>query len=164
MTKFPAYIAKYTLALAGLLSLIACEKVEDPFVDRVAAPVLVVIENAKQDYLAGGGLYGEPVVDWKADQPVVLSARIYTLDKTNILNHQMGIDSIPVTNLSVTLTTRTGVRIADLTSGTDGRVSVTKTWAELGLEPVKGNALSLDWAGEYQGQRFVRRSKLQVVE
>ncbi|QHT68582.1 hypothetical protein GXP67_18990 [Rhodocytophaga rosea] len=154
------------LMAVGMISLMtACEKEEDPFVDRVAAPVLVVIENAKAGYLTGGGLYAVPVVDSKLSEPVLLSASLYELDKSGILNHAVGIDSIPVANLSITLMTRTGLKIADVTSDAEGHVSITKTWAELGLtEPKKGNLINLDWSGEYKGIAFVRRSQVQVVE
>jgi hypothetical protein len=155
----------YLLTLSTVCLLMACEKEEDPFVDRVAAPVLVVIENARAGYLTGGGLYSTPVVDAKLSEPVVLSAGLYELDKSGILNHTVGIDSIPVANLAITLMTRTGEKIADATSDADGRITVTKTWADLGLiEPKKGNIVNLDWSGEYKGVAFVRRSQVQVIE
>lgn len=157
------YLFLSAICMLSLLS--ACKKEEDPFVDRVAAPVLVVIENAKAGYLTGGGLYTEPVVESKLADPVVLSVSIYELDKSGMLDYTVGIDSIPVSDLAITLSTRTGVKIADVTSDASGKVSLTKTWAELGLaEPQKGNIVSLDWAGEYKGIAFVRRSQVQVVE
>jgi hypothetical protein len=154
----------YIVAVGVACSLAACEKEEDPFVDRVASPVLVVIQNAS-GYLAGGGLYSEPVVSAKLGTPVVLSARLYELDKSGLLNNAAGIDSIPVANLAISLSTRTGTKIADLVSDSEGTVTVTKTWEELGLTtPVKGSTLSLDWVGEYKGISFARRSQLQAVE
>lgn len=155
----------YILAICTVCSMAACEKEEDPFVDRVAAPVLVVIQNAKAGYLAGGGLYSEPVVDAKLDAPVVLSAKLYELDKSGLLNHTVGIDSIPIANLSISLLSRSGTKIADLVSDSEGMVTLTKTWSELGLaEPKKGSTISLDWAGEYKGIGFARRSQLQAIE
>ena len=52
------------MLLGGLA---ACTKVDDPFVDRVVAPVLVVVDNATGD---GGGQTGEPVVSQKVAGPV----------------------------------------------------------------------------------------------
>ncbi|MDO1449996.1 hypothetical protein Q0590_27195 [Rhodocytophaga aerolata] len=154
----------YLLAVCVACSLAACEKEEDPFVDRVASPVLVVIQNSS-GYLAGGGLYSEPVVSAKLGAPVVLSAKIYELDKSGLLSHTVGIDSIPVANLSVALLTRTGTKIADLVSDSEGTVTITKTWDELGIAaPQKGTTLSLDWTGEYKGIGFARRSQLQAIE
>jgi hypothetical protein len=154
----------YFLAICVASSLAACEKEEDPFVDRVASPVLVVIQNSS-GYLAGGGLYSEPVVSAKLGVPVVLSAKIYELDKSGLLNHTVRIDSIPLANLSVSLLTRTGTKIADLVSDSEGTITITKTWEELGIAaPQKGTTLSLDWTGEYKGIGFARRSQLQAIE
>jgi hypothetical protein len=153
----------FSVCITFLLS--GCKKEEDPFVDRVAAPVLVVIENAKAGYLSGGGLYTQPVVESKLDAPVLLSAGIYELDKSGLLDHTVGIDSIPVANLAITLTTRTGLKIEDAVTNASGKVTLTKTWADLGLaNPKKGDIVSLNWAGEYKGIAFVRWSQVQVVE
>jgi hypothetical protein len=164
MKRNPIHII-FLFALCAVSFLAACKKEEDPFVDRVAAPVLVVIDNAKAGYLSGGGLYTEPVVESKLDAPVLLSAGIYELDKSGMLNHAVGIDSIPVANLAISLTTRTGAKIADITSDASGKVTISKTWAELGLaEPKKGNIVSLDWTGEYKGIAFARRMQVQAAE
>jgi hypothetical protein len=163
MTLKKIYV--YLLGACVLTLLAACQKEEDPFVDRVAAPVLVVIQNAKAGYLAGGGLYAEPVVAAKVNEPVVLSAKLFELDKSGLLNNAVGIDSIPLANLSVTLSIRSGNKVADIVSDSEGAITVTKTWEELGLAaPKKGNTISLDWSGEYKGIAFARRSQLQVVE
>jgi hypothetical protein len=146
------------LLLAGLAG---CMKKEDPFVDRVVAPVLVVIDNATGD---GGGQTGEPVVSQKVAGPVTLGVKIYELDKSGILNNTVGIDSIPVTSLAITLTTRAGVAIGNLTTDGTGRASVSKTWAELGIAaPKAGSTVSLTWTGEYKGQAFSRLSRVQAI-
>lgn len=153
------------LLFSAICALVACEKEEDPFVDRTVAPVLVVIENAKASYLTGGGLSTEPVVEAKLSEPVQLVASVYELDKSGILNNAVGIDSIPVANLSLSLSTRAGVKIADATTDASGKILFATTWAALGLEaPKRGNTVSLDWAGSYNGVGFVRRSQVQVVE
>ena len=144
-----------------LASLAGCMKKEDPFVDRVVAPVLVVIDNATGD---GGGQTGEPVVSQKVAGPVTLGVKIYELDKSGILNNTVGIDSIPVTSLAITLTTRAGVAIGNLTTDGTGRASVSKTWAELGIAtPKAGSTVSLTWTGEYKGQAFSRLSRVQAI-
>ena len=146
------------LLLAGL---VGCIKKEDPFVDRVVAPVLVVIYNATGD---GGGQTAEPVVSQKVAGPVTLGVKIYELDKSGILNNTVGIDSIPVTSLAITLTTRGGVAIGNLTTDGNGRASVSKTWAELGIAaPKAGNTVSLTWTGAYKGQAFSRLSRVQAI-
>ncbi|MDB5241098.1 MAG: hypothetical protein JWP57_1723 [Spirosoma sp.] len=144
--------------LAGLAG---CMKVADPFVDRVIAPVLVVIDNATGD---GGGQTGEPVVSQKVAGPVMLGVKIYELDKSGILNNKVGIDSIPVTSLAIKLTTRAGMAIGDLKTDAAGQATISKTWAELGIPaPAAGSSVSLTWTGEYKGQAFSRLSRVQAI-
>lgn len=146
------------LLLAGLAG---CTKVDDPFVDRVVAPVLVVIDNVTGD---GGGQTGEPVVSQKVAGPVTLGVKIYELDKSGILNKAVGIDSIPVSSLAIKLTTRGGMAIGTLTTDGTGKASISKTWAELGITaPKAGNSVSLTWTGEYKGQAFSRLSRVQAI-
>lgn len=146
-----------TLLVAG--SLAGCTKEEDPFVDRVAAPVLVVVDNVTGD---GGGQTGEPVVSQKITGPVTLAVRIYELDKSGILDKNVGIDSIPVTSLVIRLTKRDGTALGDLTTDATGKASISKTWAELGLTaPRAGNTVSLTWSGTHKGQAFSRLSRVQ---
>jgi hypothetical protein len=142
-------------ALAG------CRKVDDPFVDRVVAPVLVVIDNATGD---GGGQTGEPVVSQKVAGPVTLSVKIYELNKDGILNKAVGIDSIPVTSLAIKLTMRDGTALGSLTTDGTGKASISKTWAELGITaPKAGSSVLLTWTGEYKGQAFARLSRVQAI-
>ena len=160
-------IACVLLLIAGGLA--GCRKEEDPFVDRVQSPVLVWIENAdRKDYLAGGGLYAEPTVSVPANQletPVQLTAVIYELDKSGLLNHQVGIDSIPVANLAITLQLRNGTRIADLVTDENGRVALTRTWQELNVAaPKEGSNVRVAWSGTHKGQPFLRYSRVDVVK
>jgi hypothetical protein len=155
------------LGVAGGLA--GCQQEEDPFVDRVQSPVLVWIENAdRKDYLAGGGLYAEPSVSVPANQlaaPVQLTAVIYELDKSGLLNHEVGIDSIPVANLAITLQLRNGTRIADLVTDANGRVTLSKTWQELSVAaPREGSNVRVAWSGTHKGQPFLRYSRVDVVK
>jgi hypothetical protein len=138
-----------------------CMKVDDPFVDRVVAPVLVLIDNSTGD---GGGLTAEPVVSQKVAGPVTLAVRIYELDKSGILDYRVGIDSIPVTAQAIRLTTRTGTALGTLTTDASGRASISKTWTELGVAtPQAGSSVLLTWSGEYKGQAFSRLSRVQAI-
>jgi phosphotransferase system HPr-like phosphotransfer protein len=149
------------VTLLAAVSLLGCKKEADPFVDRVAAPVLVVIDNASGD---GGGLTGEPVVNQKVGGPVTMAVRIYELDKTGILDNKVGIDSIPVTALAIKLTRRDGTAVADLTTDATGKATIAKTWTELGITaPRAGSSVQLTWSGEHKGQAFSRLSRVNGV-
>lgn len=63
-----------------LVSLSGCEDESDMAVNKVAAPVLMELENTAPDEIR---------------------AVFYELDKSGILDHTVGIDSIPVANLSI---------------------------------------------------------------
>ncbi|MFD2570030.1 hypothetical protein ACFSUS_05250 [Spirosoma soli] len=140
---------------------VSCTKVDDPFVDRVVAPVLVVIDNATGD---GGGQTGEPVVSQKVAGPVTMAVRIYELNKSGLLDNKVGIDSIPVTALAITLTKRDGTVLGNLTTNEAGKASISKTWTELGVTaPAAGSSVLLTWRGEYKGQAFSRLSRVQAV-
>ena len=149
------------LTLLVIGSLVSCSKKDDPFVNRVVAPVLVVIDNASGD---GGGLTAEPVVSQKITGAVTIAVRIYELNKDGILNNKVGIDSIPVTSLSINLTKRDGTALGTLQTDGTGKATLTKTWAALGIAvPVAGSSVQLTWSGEYKGQAFSRLSQVQGV-
>ncbi len=151
--------AKLLLFVAMALTAASC-KVEDPFVDRVVAPVLLVFDNAIGD---GGGFTTEPTVTSKATGAATISVRILELDKTNILDYKKGIDSIPVTGLALSLTTRAGVKIAEMTTDAKGRAVITKTWAEFGVAaPKAGSTVSLTLTGTYKEQAFSKLARLQA--
>ena len=158
MKRYKTYLMIAALAVGSLM---ACEKKEDPFVDRVVAPVLVLIDNATGD---GGGQTGEPVVSQKVAGPVTMAVRIYELDKSGILNNKVGIDSIPVASLAVKLTKRDGTALGELKTDESGKASISKSWADLGVTaPKAGSSVLLTWTGEYKGQVFSRLSRVQAV-
>ena len=146
------------VALFGLLGLASCKKVDDPLVPRVQSPVLVLIEGAPYQ----SDFSSEPTVSQLASGLVTLSARILELDKTNLLNAK-GIDSLPVANLKITVALRSGTVIGDATTDAKGRITLTKTWAELGVaSPRAGSSASLNWTGTYKNVTFTRLSRVQA--
>jgi hypothetical protein len=160
------------LLLACTVLLTSCLEEEDPFVDRVASPVLMVFEGVT-GYLASGGLTSVPsrsltVTSATYATPVTLSVRIFELDKSGILDNTIGIDSIPVVGLAIKFTKRDGTVLDNLTTESNGRITTTKTWAELGV-PTFASAAStvtipLSWTGSYNGQSFTRYSQVQFVK
>lgn len=149
------------MTLFAISSLVACSKKDDPFVDRMVAPVLIVIDNATGD---GGGLTSEPVVSQKVTGPVTMAVRIYELNKAGILDNKVGIDSIPVTSLAIRLTKRDGTALGAIQTDGAGKATLTKTWIELGIAaPKAGSSIQLTWSGEYKGQAFSRLSRVQGV-
>jgi hypothetical protein len=157
LTIMKKIFAYSLVALVGL-SLASC-KVDDPFVDRVVAPVLVDIIGAS----FGAPISAEPTVSYAVAGKVTLTARLLELDKTNILDHTKGIDSIPVANIPIKITLRTGATLGEATSNAQGVVSLEKSWAELGVAaPKAGTTVKISWSGSYKGIAFTRLSQVQA--
>jgi hypothetical protein len=158
MDSLKKYFRISALGLAFGAALVSC-KVEDPWVDATVAPVLVDIVGAPFGYPQEK----DPAVGYLTTaSKVKLSARLLELDKSNILNNKIGIDSIPVSGIKVAITMRTGAVLGEATSGADGMVSIEKTWAELGIAaPVKGSLARISWTGTYKGVAFTRFSQVQ---
>jgi hypothetical protein len=147
------------LLLALSLGFISCKE-EDPFLDRDVAPVLVDIVGAP----FGAPLAGEPTVAYAATaEKLILSARLLELDKTNILDHTKGIDSIPVPNIAIKITLRSGAVLGEVTSDAQGVVKLEKTWADLGVAaPKAGSITKISWSGSHKGIAFTRFSQVQA--
>jgi hypothetical protein len=161
----------FLMLMAIVAVMTACDE-EDPFVDRTVAPVLLVFDGV-QGYLAGGGLTSVPttiktVTPANVSEPVELSVYIYQLDKSGILDHTIGIDSIPVANLTLMFSKRDGSLPIEVISDTSGKATVSTTWEDLGIVDPATRAtakieinIGLSWRGEYEGQSFVRYSQVQ---
>ena len=163
--------ALYVL-FAGTLLFTACD-VEDPFVDRIESPVLLVFDEVS-GYLAGGGLTYSPSVTKSVTlanytDPVTLSLTVYELDKSGILDHTIGIDSIPLSDFAITFSKRDGTMSTELTSDSDGKVTMTTTWQNLGVADIEAivNAsasktitIPLTWVGTYRGISFAKYSQV----
>jgi len=151
--------AIYLLGLA-IVGMTACQKVADPFVDRVVSPVLLVFDNSIGD---GGGFTTEPTVTSKTTVSTAsVSLRVLELDKTNILDNKKGIDSVAVSGAALTLTTRTGTKIAEVMTDAKGRATFTAPWSAFGVTaPRVGTIVSLTLTGTYKGQAFSKLARLQ---
>jgi hypothetical protein len=167
------------LALSLLVTIIvltSCEE-EDPFVDRTVSPVLIVFDDVP-GYLAGGGLTATPSITKTVNagnytQPVILSLTVYELDKSGILDHTVGIDSIPVVGMAITFSKRDGT--VPLTGETDaeGKAFVTTSWVELGVTDVativnatgaQSRTIPVSWRGEHKGQTFTRYAQVVLTK
>jgi hypothetical protein len=125
------YINVMVVLIVAALTL-ACEDVTDMAVDRVAAPLLGVDLGAATD----NGILKRQVV-------------FYELDKSGILDHTVGIDSIPVSNLAIEVYLDERTMIGNLTTDANGMVIFEKPLSDFG-----GAAPALQWVGSYKGISF----------
>ncbi|MEM8967760.1 MAG: hypothetical protein AAGE93_15175 [Bacteroidota bacterium] len=106
-------------AVVALLILTSCEEEPDMAFDRVASPVLLVTDPVGTDDI---------------------QATFYELDKSGILDQNIGIDSIPIPNLSIEVFS-SNASLGTFTTDASGAITV----QDLG---------DLAWVGEYKGVKF----------
>ncbi|WP_192346195.1 hypothetical protein [Algoriphagus sp. Y33] len=125
----------------------SCVEAEDLVTPNVAAPVLVLLEGTSFD----------------AESPVTVGSKFLELDKTNILDHTKGIDSIPVPNLDIAVFINNTDEIAKLITDTSGSAELIISWADLGLAEAKsGNQVRLEFTGTYKNVAFRKYHTVRV--
>lgn len=136
----------YACFFAFSFFLMSCEKEEELVVDRVVSPVLVTVAGSS----------------FLPSEPVKVTAGIYELDKSGILNSSIGVDTIPVSGLAVKVMLNNNT-LTELTTDANGQVSLEKSWSELGLAaPAAGKFLVLEWSGSHKGQAFTKTGRVVV--
>jgi|GEM_PF-703131 len=122
-----------------LVSLVSCEKTDELTTPKLDSPLLILLSGSS----------------FAADAPVVVQGRFYQLDKSGILDHTIGIDSIPMGNLAVTVYVNHTTEVGSITTGSDGRATFTASWADIGLSsPASNNQVRLEFASELNGVPF----------
>lgn len=137
-------------------------KVDDPFVDRVVAPVLVIFEDT-----AGktNGLTTEPSVVSSASADASITVRLLELNKDGLLDYKVGIDSIPAKSVPVTFKLRTGTKILDVTTDDKGRSTLKVSWKTLGVAtPVTGSSVLLSCSATYKDVPFTKYFRLTATK
>ena len=136
------------IAVLGVLFVaFSCVEAEDLATPNVAAPVLVVLEGTEFDATTG----------------VAVSGSFYELDKTGILDRNVGIDSIPVSGLEVKVFINQTDEISTLTTDTQGKILFQNPWSSLGIaQPTSGTQIRLEFAGTYNDVAFRRFHNVRV--
>jgi hypothetical protein len=134
----------------------SCEK-QDPFVDRVVSPVLVLIESS--DGVATSGLTTDPTVSASFSTKASFGIKVLSLDKTNILDYTKGIDSIPVSAIAIKLKLRDGAEVGSFTTDANGLAKVEVDWSALGVSSA-GKSVSMALSGSYNEQSFTKLFKV----
>lgn len=132
---------KIILTLTVLLATVAgCEK-DEMLLEREVSPVLVILNN-----------------ETAPEGEIVVRASFYELDKTNILDNQLGIDSIPLTGLPIRVYVNTSTLVGEYT--TDGQGQILFNTSRSSLE----GANRLEWTGEHKGIAFRKLHTIQTIE
>ena len=117
-------------AIAISISLTACLEDELAF-DVVESPVLAVFERSESD----------PAM-------LVVMATFYELDKSGILDHSIGIDSVALQDMSVKIMIGDDLELAELTTDGDGKVIFSHDLAQL------SGSSRLEWVGNHKNIPF----------
>ncbi len=133
--------------VVSLLLAQACVDAEDLVTPKVASPVLVLLS---------GNVFS-------ATAPVTVSSTFLKLDKTHILDHTRGIDSIPVSNLTISVMVDNTSEISSLKTNNLGKAQFAASWAELGLQDASaGDQVRLEFVGEYKNIPFRKYHTVRV--
>lgn len=145
-------LAIFTTIIALSYGLMSCE-VADPFVDRVASPVLLIVSGS--DGIPSSGLTTEPSVPALISSDATVSMKVLELDKSGILDYKVGIDSIPVSGVTITYKLRSGTKIKDVVTDAKGNAVLSASWSTLGVAaPKAGSSVKLIASGTYKNIAF----------
>lgn len=127
----------------GLLGLVvaafSCVEAVELATPNVASPVLVVLEGN----------------EFEASTGVAVEGSFYELDKSGILDRTVGIDSIPVSGLEVTVFINQTEEVSTLTTDAQGKILFQNPWTSLGISaPSSGTQIRLEFAGTYNDIAF----------
>ncbi len=122
---------KYSALLCLLAAFLftSCLK-DDLAFDVIESPVLAVFE------------------DMDAGNNLMVKATFYDLDKSGILDNSIGIDSIPVANMEISVFILSSQLITTLTTDSNGEVVFDMPFSEL------AGASRLEWVGKYDETDF----------
>ncbi|WP_114750745.1 hypothetical protein [Pleomorphovibrio marinus] len=132
---------KFEHLVLSLLVLVstACVVTDDLATPNVASPVLVLLQGT----------------EFEASSDVSVVGRFYELDKSGILDQNVGIDSIPVSGLNVRVFINSTQEVGSLTTDGSGSVLFQQTWNGLGVEaPSSGSQIRLEFAGVHNNTAF----------
>ena len=143
LIKNSALIAAFALAL----SLQSCVETDDLVTPNVAAPVLLLLQGTA----------------FSPSSAVSVSSKTFELDKTNILDHNLGIDSIPIANLTLDVYVANTRKVASLTTDTEGIADLVISWADLGVDvPESGTQVRLEFTGTHKSVAFRKYHTVRV--
>ncbi len=125
----------------ALLCVIAssCVVTDDLATPNVASPVLVILNGT----------------EFEASSEVAVVGRFFELDKSGILDQNVGIDSIPVAGLNIRVFINSTQEVGSFTTDASGSALFQQTWDGLGVEsPSSGRQIRLEFAGEHNNTAF----------
>jgi len=140
---------KYKNIFFGLLLVVGtgCEDAVELATPNVASPVLVLLEGSS----------------FSSGARVEVVGTFLELDKSGILDKNIGIDSIPLSNLEIIVFVDHVQEVSSLVTDPTGKAALSLTWADLGISPaISGNQVKLEFAGMHKGIPFRKYHTIRV--
>lgn len=145
--KKTIYHFSLTLIASVFLLTQSCVEADGLATPNAASPVLVLLQGST----------------FPSTARVDVISTVLELDKTNILDHTKGIDSIPVSNLVLRVFIDATNEVGTVTTGTDGKASFSVSWADLGLTTASsGSQVRLEFAGIHKNSPFRKYHTVRV--
>ena len=137
----------FTLIASVFLLMQSCVEADGLATPNVASPVLVLLQGST----------------FPSTARVEVTSTVLELDKANILDHTKGIDSIPVSNLVLRVFINAATEVGTVTTGPDGKASLSVSWADLGLTVASsGRQVRLEFAGMHKNISFRKYHTVRV--
>ena len=137
----------FLIAFVALAYLSSCVEGVELATPNVASPVLVMLQGNVFD----------------ASAPVSIQGQFYELDKTGILDQNVGIDSIPVSGLQIKVFINQTEEIGSVTTDNSGKIIFQQPWTSLGVaNPTSGRQIRLEFAGTHKNVAFRQYHNVRV--
>lgn len=128
-----------TLISVGGFMATGCEDAVEIATPNVASPVLVLLEGNS----------------FPSTSNVEVNGTFLELDKTGIMDHTVGIDSIPLIDMEIMVLVDHVEELGALVTDTQGQIQLSLTWADIGISDLSsGNQVRLEFAGVHKGIAF----------
>ncbi|HSI77461.1 MAG TPA: hypothetical protein VK957_16290 [Lunatimonas sp.] len=139
--------ASFIVAFTAIAYLTSCVEGVELATPNVASPVLVMLQGTTFD----------------ATAPVSVEGRFYELDKTGILDQNIGIDSIPVAGLQIRVFINQTDEVGSATTDSAGKIVFEQPWTSLGVaSPTSGRQIRLEFAGTHKNIAFRQYHNVRV--
>ena len=136
-----------TLISFGGFMATGCEDAVEIATPNVASPVLVLLEGNS----------------FPSTSNVEVNGTFLELDKTGILDHSVGIDSIPLIDMEVKVLVDHVVELGALVTDTQGQINLSLSWADVGISNLSsGDQVRLEFAGMHKGIAFRKYHTVRV--
>src|SRR5690554_6906867 len=146
MKKAKNILLGLLLAIGGVM-VTGCEDAVELATPNVASPVLVLLEG----------------YSFSSSATVEVVGTFLELDKSGILDKNIGIDSLPLPNLEIKVFVDHVQEVSSLVTDPMGKAALSLSWADLGISPAtSGNQVKLEFAGMHKGIPFRKYHTIRV--